>query len=168
MARAKSVAKKVEKKAAVKTVNAAKAAASIKAEETPEVVETAKASETADEIVKEKAAVKPAETDKAAAAEKPAKAAEEKAAKAAKPAKAAAEKTTRAAKAAKASSEKIVLQVNGRADLSMDSLVEKVKAAYAAEGHSVDSIKDIEVYIKLDENMAYYVIDGYASGTSLY
>lgn len=167
MARTKSVAKKVEKKAAVKTVSAAKAAASIKAEETPEVVEKAKASETADETVKEKTAVKPAETDKAAAAEKPAKAAEEKAAKAAKPAKAAAEKTTRA-KAAKASSEKIVLQVNGRADLSMDSLVEKVKAAYAAEGHSVDSIKDIEVYIKLDENMAYYVIDGYASGTSLY
>ena len=43
-----------------------------------------------------------------------------------------------------------------------------VKAAYVAEGHKADSIKNIEVYIKLSENMAYYVIDGYASGISLY
>lgn len=164
MAKAKTVAKKVEKKAAAKTISAVKAPAPVKTEEAPKSVEEVKSAD----AVKE--AAKPVEADKAAAAEKPVKAAEEKAVKAAKPAKpakAAAEKTTRA-KAAKASSEKIVLQVNGRADLSMDSLVEKVKAAYAAEGHSVDSIKDIEVYIKLDENMAYYVIDGYASGTSLY
>lgn len=161
MAKAKTVAKKVEKKAAAKTISAVKAPAPVKTEEAPKSVEEVNPAD----AVKE--AAKPVEADKAAAAEKPVKAAEEKAVKAAKPAKAAAEKTTRA-KVAKASSEKIVLQVNGRADLSMDSLVEKVKAAYAAEGHSVDSIKDIEVYIKLDENMAYYVIDGYASGTSLY
>ena len=50
----------------------------------------------------------------------------------------------------------------------MSSLIDKVKAAYAEEGNKADNIKNIEVYIKLDENMAYYVIDGYASGISLY
>ena len=64
--------------------------------------------------------------------------------------------------------EKITLQVNGRSDLAMENLIDRVKAAYVAEGHSADSIQNVEVYIKLDENMAYYVIDGYASGISLY
>ena len=67
-----------------------------------------------------------------------------------------------------ATTTKVTLQVNGRADLTMDSLIDRVKAAYVAEGHQADSIKNIEVYIKLSENMAYYVIDGYASGISLY
>ena len=75
--------------------------------------------------------------------------------------------TTKTAKAAV--SEKIVLQINGKEDLVMSSLIDRVKAAYAAEGNKADNIKNIEVYIKLEpENMAYYVIDGYASGISLY
>ena len=49
----------------------------------------------------------------------------------------------------------------------MNNLIDRVKAAYVAEGHKADTIKNIEVYIKVDENMAYYVIDGYASGISL-
>ncbi len=57
--------------------------------------------------------------------------------------------------------------MSGR-DLVMSSLIDRVKAAYAAEGHKADAIKNIEVYIKIEENMAYYVIDGYASGISLY
>lgn len=65
-------------------------------------------------------------------------------------------------------STKVVLQVQGNPDLSMDSLVERVKAAYVAEGHTADSIKNVEVYIKLSENMVYYVIDGYASGIRLF
>lgn len=79
-------------------------------------------------------------------------------------------KTTTAKKETKAvaTTTKVTLQVNGRADLTMDSLIDRVKAAYVAEGHTADSIKNIEVYIKLSENMAYYVIDGYASGISLY
>ncbi len=67
-----------------------------------------------------------------------------------------------------ATSEKVVLQVGGRDDLLMSSLIDRVKAAYVAEGNKADNIKNIEVYIKLNENMAYYVIDGYASGISLY
>lgn len=77
--------------------------------------------------------------------------------------KPAAKKETKAAPVAK-----ITLQVNGREDLAMENLVDRVKAAYVAEGHKAEAIKNIEVYIKLSENMAYYVIDGYASGISLY
>ncbi len=50
----------------------------------------------------------------------------------------------------------------------MEDIINRVKDAYAAEGHSAASVKNIEVYIKPEENMAYYVIDGYASGISLY
>lgn len=81
--------------------------------------------------------------------------------------KATATKTT-ATKAVKKASEKVVLQINGRSDLVMEELVERVKAAYVEEGNKAASIKNVEIYIKLDENMAYYVIDGYASGISLY
>ena len=79
--------------------------------------------------------------------------------------KAAEPKTKSTAKATAA--EKVVLQIGGREDLVMNNLIDRVKAAYVAEGHKADTIKNIEVYIKVDENMAYYVIDGYASGISL-
>lgn len=68
----------------------------------------------------------------------------------------------------KEATEKIVLQANGREDIEMSSIIDRVKAAYVAEGHQIDNIENIEVYIKLNENMVYYVIDGYASGISLY
>ena len=147
----KSTAKKqVEKK----SVSAAKTASDTKAE-----VKAAEVTEGAEEP---KAEIQAAEEPAAAKQEE--KETEPKA------------KTTRtrAAKkedtktAAKAASEKIVLQMGGREDVIMNSLIDRVKAAYVAEGHKADSIKNIEVYIKVDENMAYYVIDGYASGISLY
>ena len=68
----------------------------------------------------------------------------------------------------KEATEKIVLQANGREDIEMSSIIDRVKAAYVAEGHQIENIENIEVYIKLNENMVYYVIDGYASGISLY
>ena len=68
----------------------------------------------------------------------------------------------------KQTTEKIVLQANGREDIEMSNIMDRVKAAYVAEGHQVENIENIEVYIKLNENMVYYVIDGYASGISLY
>jgi cell division protein FtsN len=71
-------------------------------------------------------------------------------------------------KESKATNANITLQVDGQDDLSMTALIDRVKAAYVAEGHKATSIKNVEVYIKLSENMAYYVIDGYASGISLY
>jgi len=48
------------------------------------------------------------------------------------------------------------------------NVVEKVKAAYVAEGHTLDSVEKIRVYIKPEENMIYYVVnDDYASGIDL-
>jgi hypothetical protein len=44
-------------------------------------------------------------------------------------------------------SETITLQVDGREDLSMSTLIDRVKAAYVAEGHKAASIKNVEVYV---------------------
>ena len=168
----KSVEKKTSSKKPVekKLVNAA--AVETKAEET--VVEAA---ETVAEVKTEETAAVETKTE-AAEVETPAEEAVEakkETKSAGRPAKTAAKKETKETKETKTTkaaktvtSEKVVLQIGGRADLSMDSLVERVKAAYVAEGHKADAIKNIEVYIKLEENMAYYVIDGYASGISLY
>lgn len=148
----KAVEKKTTTKKPVekKTVSAVKAAATeIKAAEV-------KAEETkAAEVKTEEPKVAEAK------AEEPKK---ETKATAKKETKTTAKKETKAV----ATTTTVTLQVNGRADLTMDSLIDRVKAAYVAEGHKADSIKNIEVYIKLSENMAYYVIDGYASGISLY
>jgi ribonuclease HI len=64
-------------------------------------------------------------------------------------------------------SQSVTLQFDGR-DVSLNNLIDRVKAAYVAEGHKEASIKNVEVYVKPSENMAYYVIDGYASGINLY
>lgn len=155
----KSVEKKTASKKQVekKSVNAVKAAA---VETKAEAATTAEAAAVETEEVKTQEPK--VEETKEAEVKKETK-------PAAKPAKAAAKKETKTTKTAKTVvSEKVVLQIGGRQDLSMDNLIERVKAAYVAEGHKADSIKNIEVYIKLDENMAYYVIDGYASGISLY
>ncbi len=93
---------------------------------------------------------------------------ETKAATAKKESKPATKSETKTPRKKSGTAAKLTLQVEGRDDLAMDSLIERVKAAYVAEGHKASTIKDIEVYIKLSENMAYYVIDGYASGISLY
>ncbi len=48
------------------------------------------------------------------------------------------------------------------------NVVEKVKAAYVAEGHTLESVEKLRVYIKPEENMIYYVVnDDYASGIDL-
>lgn len=38
-------------------------------------------------------------------------------------------------------------------------VVDKVKAAFVASGHRVSSIKSLQIYIKPEENKAYYVIN---------
>ncbi|MCM1184721.1 MAG: DUF6465 family protein [Roseburia sp.] len=140
----KTVTKKpVEKKeAAVKSVSAAKVVEAVN-EEKP---------------VEEK---KP-ETKTAAPKAKPA--AKATASKAKTTGTKAAKSTT---KAAKEPAKKVVIQYHGN-DLDVDGLMEKVKAAYVAEGNSAAAIKSVELYIKPEENMVYYVIDGYASGTNIY
>lgn len=144
------VRKAVEKKTTTKKPVEKKAVSAVKAAETEIKAAEVKAEET--KATEAKAVEVKAEEPK-----------KETKATVKKETKPAAKKETKAAPATK-----LTLQVNGRADLTMDSLVDRVKAAYVAEGHKADSIKNIEVYIKLSENMAYYVIDGYASGISLY
>lgn len=173
--------KKVEKNTAAKravekrAVSAVKPAETevkeVKAEAAPEAV----AAETVSAVkAEEKPEVKAAEAEVQAEAKPAPKAAAKKTTKTAatkKTTKAAAKKETepKAAKTTKAAaSQKIVLQLGGKGDLSMEDIINRVKDAYAAEGHSAASVKNIEVYIKPEENMAYYVIDGYASGISLY
>lgn len=167
------VRKKVEKNTAAKktvekkTVSAVKAAEPVaKVEETPEVQAETPAEEktqapAAEPVVEEK----PAEAAKTAAKKTEKSAAAKKTTKAATAKKEPAEKPAKTTKAA--ASQKIVLQMSGREELSMEGLVERVKQAYVNEGHSAASIKNVEVYIKPEEGMAYYVIDGYASGISL-
>ena len=162
--------KKVEKNTAAKKTVEKKAVAAVKPAATVAAapVSEVKTEVKAEEPVKETTAeVKPV-----AVAKKPAKAVAAKKTATKTTAKKetaskAASKTTKTTKAAKAVAQKIVLQVDGR-ELDMESITERVKKAYADEGHSASSIKDIAIYIKIEEKMLYYVIDGYASGISLY
>ena len=150
--------KKVEKNTAAKRAVEKKAVSAVKPAETE--VKEVKA-----EAVPEAVAVAAETVSAVKAEEKP----EVKAAEAEVQAAAKKETEPKAAKTTKAAaSQKIVLQLGGKGDLSMEDIINRVKDAYAAEGHSAASVKNIEVYIKPEENMAYYVIDGYASGISLY
>jgi len=45
----------------------------------------------------------------------------------------------------------------------VDEIIERVKTQYAAEGRT-DAIRDINVYIKPEDGMAYYVINGRCAG----
>ncbi len=44
------------------------------------------------------------------------------------------------------------------------AIVEKVKGLYVAEGHRESSIKSIQVYVKPEDNKAYYVINTKMTG----
>lgn len=80
------------------------------------------------------------------------------------------EDSVKAAPAAKktAVNEEIYVQFGNNEVLTKD-IVEKVKKAYVAEGHKADSIQDVRVYVKPEENMVYYVVNNdYASGISLF
>ena len=164
--------KKVEKNTAAKRAVEKKAVSAVKPAETEvkevkaEAAPEAVAAETVSAVkAEEKPEVKAAEAEVQAEAKPAPKAAAKKTTKTAakKETEPKAAKTTKAA-----ASQKIVLQLGGKGDLSMEDIINRVKDAYAAEGHSAASVKNIEVYIKPEENMAYYVIDGYASGISLY
>lgn len=67
-----------------------------------------------------------------------------------------AEKKTATSRKAK---ESVCLQYAGR-ELEVTDIVEKAKKAYAGK-----TIKDIRVYLKPEENMAYYVINGDETGS---
>ena len=47
----------------------------------------------------------------------------------------------------------------------MSELVERAKAAYAAEGGDVSAVKELQLYVKPEEQKAYYVMNGDAAGS---
>lgn len=62
----------------------------------------------------------------------------------------------------------IYVQYTGR-EANQKDIIENIKAAYVAEGHRAGSIKTLQVYLKPEENAAYYVINQkYAGSVSLF
>ena len=65
-------------------------------------------------------------------------------------------KETAAAKAIKTS---VVVQFAGK-EVTEKELIAAVKKAYTKKGNKVGDIKTIEIYVKPEENAAYYVVNG--------
>ncbi len=98
-----------------------------------------------------------------AAAEKVEKTAKNAAAKAEKKASETARKVTAAAKKAMAADTYIVVQHAGR-EISPKQLLDNAKAAWLAKGNKESEFKSIELYINVDENRYYPVINGEEQG----
>ena len=143
-------------KKAAKTVAEVKAtaAAEVKAEPSKAeavktaVVETVKAAtetvkETAKEAVKETAKA-PAKTAGKAEAKKPA--------------------VRRPAKKAAVAAEEIFIQYAGKEFTTKDVVANVKKAWTEMTGKKEEDIQDIKVYVKTEENKAYYVVNGEAEG----
>lgn len=170
------ILKEGNKMAQAKKATTAKAA-DTKAAETKAVVKAAPAKEEpvkAAPAVKEvpKAASTKAEAPKAAAKTAAAKAVEKKAT--AKPAAKAATKTTatKTTAAKKAPAKKLkeakismFLEFNGK-KVPAEEIVENVKATYKAEGGTKE-IDTLEIYVKPEENAAYYVVNGELEGRKM-
>ena len=135
-------------KKAAKTVAEVKAtaAAEVKAEPSKaEAVKTATESvkETAKEAVKETAKA-PAKTAGKAEAKKPA--------------------VRRTAKKAAVVAEEIFIQYAGKEFTTKDVVANVKKAWTEMTGKKEEDIQDIKVYVKTEENKAYYVVNGEAEG----
>ena len=139
----------------------ADSAAKNEMEGTKDTVTTAK--KTTKEVVKtvkDTAATKATETK--AAAKKTAAAPKAAAKKTAAAPKAAAKKTTTTAKKAVAKKTapktSVELQFAGKS-VSYDALVDNAKAAFVNAGHKASEIKTVNLYVKPEESMVYYVIN---------
>lgn len=131
---------------------------------------TKKIAESAEKLAKK--AAKTAEKVEAAAGKAVAKAKAnptvKKASKAAaETAKKVASSTKKAASAAKKATEKVTAYVefSGK-QISTAEIADKVREAYKASGKK-GAIKTIEIYVKPEENAAYYVINGNAEGAKI-
>ncbi len=79
--------------------------------------------------------------------------------------KAPVEKKAPAAKAAPAEcAVKVFVQYNGK-EYDTAALVEQVRAAYAAEGHRVSAIKELNLYVKPEDGKAYYAVNQKNTGS---
>ena len=129
---------------AVETV----AAEAVKTEET---VKTAPVKETVKETVKEAANETAKETAKAAPAKEAAPKAEAK-------------KPVRRTKKAAAATAEVYFQYLGKEFASKDLVSDVKKAWIEMTGKKEEDIQDIKVYVKPEENKAYYVVNGEAEG----
>lgn len=76
-------------------------------------------------------------------------------------------KTTKAAEKVtakkEASAPEIYVQF-GASESSVQAAVDRIKAEYVAQGHRASSIKSLKVYLKPEDNAAYYVINDKLAG----
>lgn len=143
------------------TAAAVKSAAAKKVEETKVAAkEAVKVAETVVKETEEKVAkVVEAKVAEVAADEKTAKVAEktkETAVKAKEAVKKTAAKTV--AKKPNGAEPEMFIQFGGN-DAPIATIIEKVRASFVEQGHRASSIKDLKVYLKPEDNAAYYVIN---------
>ena len=108
----------------------------------------------------------PAPEAEASKAEAPAEKAEEKPKRASTKKSDTTKKPARAASTKKADAEKveeIYVQFNGQ-EITTKDILEKVKQAHKDNGHRIGHIKSTQIYIKPEDGMAYYVINGKYKG----
>ncbi len=102
----------------------------------------------------------------ASKAEAPAEKAEEKPKRASTKKSDTTKKPARAASTKKADADKveeIYVQFNGQ-EITTKDILEKVKQAHKDNGHRIGHIKSTQIYIKPEDGMAYYVINGKYKG----
>lgn len=143
------VTKKTEIKETGKNVTKAPAKTEVKAPVKAEVKTEIKTETTVPKAEEVKAEVK-AEAKKTPAKKEPAK-------------KAPAKKAT-PAKAAKAEIKTALYVQFAGNEVTEADIIDKVKAAYVAEGHKESAIKEINLYVKPEEYAVYYVINDKAIG----
>jgi hypothetical protein len=143
------VTKKTEIKETGKNVTKAPAKTEVKAPVKAEVKTEIKTETTVPKAEEVKAEVK-AEAKKAPAKKEPAK-------------KAPAKKAT-PVKAAKAEIKTALYVQFAGNEVTEADIIDKVKAAYVAEGHKESAIKEINLYVKPEEYAVYYVINDKAIG----
>lgn len=143
------VTKKTEIKETGKNVTKAPAKTEVKAPVKAEVKTEIKTETTVPKAEEVKAEVKE-EAKKAPAKKEPAK-------------KAPAQKAT-PVKAAKAEIKTALYVQFAGNEVTEADIIDKVKAAYVAEGHKESAIKEINLYVKPEEYAVYYVINDKAIG----
>ena len=146
-----------------KTIDSAKKkAAELKDEAVKKATEvkdeaTKKATEVKDEATKKAAKVKDTATKKAVEVK------DEAAKKANETGKAAKAATKKAATKATEAVTEVYVQYDGM-EISEYAMVERIKGAYQAAGNKTSNIKSLQIYVKPQENAAYYVINNTESG----
>ena len=98
-------------------------------------------------------------------AEKAAKEVKKTAEKVTKEVKKAAPKTTAKKSAAKKEIKTEVVLQYGEKEVNTKDMIASVKKDWTKQKHKISEIKSIELYVKPEENTAYYVINGDVTGS---